>query len=143
MSAVVVERLSKARISQLMVGDIGMGLDSDGVAVFDRWIMRTTTMWAGFAAGKLVCVWGLISPTLLSDRAYLWLYTTEAISEHVFLFIRHSQIAVESMLQQYPTIVGHAIEGNSRAIRWLKWLGADFGPPDGRLIPFTIRGKNG
>lgn len=126
-----------------MAGDIGLGLGVDEVKIFDTWLMRTTTIWAGFAAERLVCIWGLIPPTLLSDRAYLWLYTTEAIGEHVFLFIRHSQIAVEAMLLEYPIIVGHAAVGNDRAIRWLKWLGAVFDPPEGRLIPFTIRGKNG
>ena len=140
---VAIERLTKARISQMMSEDIGTGLSAEGLKVFDSFLLRTTTLWAGFTQDKLVCVWGLIPPTLLSDQAYLWLYTTEAISGHEFLFVRHSQLAVAKMLKEHPIIIGHAAVGNTRGIRWLRWLGAKFGEPEGQLIPFVIRGKNG
>lgn len=98
-----------------------------------RWV------WIGSEGSKILCVWGLIPPSLLSDRAYLWLFTTEHMREHVFLFVRYSQRAVREMLQVYPVIVGHAQVGADRSIRWLRWLGAQFGDPQGQLIPFEIR----
>ena len=41
-------------------------------------------------------------------------------------------------LRQYPSVVGHAIIGSTKSIRWLKWLGAKFGAPQGTAIPFRI-----
>ena len=92
--------------------------------------------------GKVLCFWGLIPPTLLSDQAYLWLYTTEHMQGHIFSLVRHSQRAVEEMLKDYPIIVGHGVIGNDRSLRWLRWLGAQFGEPQGQLLPFEIRAES-
>jgi hypothetical protein len=108
----------------------------------DYCLLMSAMMWAGLIDGKLACLWGLIPPTLLSNQAYLWLYTTDVIKEHQFLLVRHSQLVMEQMLEEYPSVCGHAIAGNDKAIRWLKWLGAKFGEPHGMNIPFRIT-KNG
>lgn len=110
--------------------------------VFDRCLMLSSMLWVGKVDSILVCAWGLIAPTILSERAYLWLYTTEALVGHEFLFVRHSQRMVEEMLKQFPIIVGHT-KANSPGIRWLRWLGATFDGPVNGLIPFAIRKKNG
>ena len=89
----------------------------------------------------IVCIWGLIAPTLLSDQAYLWMYTTKYLEEHIFLFIRHSQRALEQALELYPIICGHCVINNTKAIRWLRWLGAKFGDPHGHVLPFEIKAK--
>lgn len=105
-----------------------------------RAIMNSTRVWAGAVDDQLVAMWGLIPPTLLSDTAYLWLFTTDHLRDHVFIFIRHSQRAVKAMLAEYPTIVGHTKINNTRAIQWLRWLGAEFGDPiNNDVRPFTIR----
>lgn len=103
---------------------------------------RSTDVWMGSDGDIALGIWGLIPPTILSDRAYLWLYHTEAVAVHSFMFIRHSQRAVEEMLKVYPLIVGHTEVGAIRSIRWLRWLGAEFGQTtDDKLIPFTIKAK--
>ena len=95
----------------------------------------------GLVDGEVACVWGLIPPTLLSTTAYLWLLTTEIIAENKFLFIRHSQRYIEEALESFPCIIGDCIIGERSAMRWLRWLGAEFAEPiDGR-IPFVIRKK--
>ena len=97
----------------------------------------------GMLDGEVACMWGLIPPTLLSEAAYLWLLTTDIVAEHKFLFVRHSQRYVEEALHTFPTIIGDVVAGNDQALRWLRWLGAEFSVSvDGR-IPFTIRAKNG
>jgi hypothetical protein len=105
----------------------------------DFCLLMSTVIWAGFIDGSLACIWGVIPPTLLSNQAYLWLYTTSVIKSHSFILIRHSQLVMEDILKEYPSVVGHAIIGADKSIRWLKWLGAEFGPPQGLAIPFRIR----
>jgi hypothetical protein len=101
-------------------------------------------LWEGRIDGKTACVWGLVPPTLLSDAAYLWMHVDEdVVQENQFVFVRHSQRVVEEMLTQFPSIVGHCAIGRERSIRWLKWLGAEFGHPEGTMLPFQIRRKHG
>jgi len=108
-----------------------------------RAIRNSTRIWVGTGDSEIVAMWGLIPPTLMGDAAYLWLYTTKHLQEHTFVFIRHSQRAVQEMLTYYPTIIGHTLTVNHRAIQWLRWLGAEFGDPvHDKALPFTIRAKH-
>ena len=104
-------------------------------------MIHSSRVWLGYAEGQVQCLWGIVSPTLLSDRAYLWLYTTEHLHNHVFLLVRHSQRVVQDILKDFPTIAGHCEVHATKSIRWLRWLGATFGEPQGRLVPFIIRAK--
>jgi hypothetical protein len=115
-----------------------IAFDENGLKTMDFCLLMSTTIWAGFIDDELACIWGVIPPTLMSTQAYLWLYTTDVIEEHQFVLVRHSQMVVEEILKEYPSIVGHATLGSGKSIRWLKWLGAKFGPPMGTGIPFRI-----
>lgn len=106
-----------------------------------RALTNSLRVWVGFVDGVAVATWGLIPPTMLSDTAYLWLYTDENLREHMFIFIRKSKLAIEEMLAEFPIIVGHAAVGAEKSCRWLKWLGAEFDAPQGHLLPFTIRAR--
>ena len=106
-------------------------------------IRASEPAWIGRVDGEIACVWGLVPPTLLSGQAYLWLLTTEKISEHQFLFVRYSQLMVEDMLKNFNILVGSCNINQPKSIRWLKWLGAKFGEPYGEWVPFQIRRKDG
>ena len=104
---------------------------------------NSVVVWIGYQDDQVLCAWGLCPPTFCADSAYLWLWTTQHMTEHVFTFVRHSQRAVAEMLQSYPTIHGHCVIGATKSIRWMRWLGAVFGPPQGKLLPFTIEAPRG
>jgi hypothetical protein len=107
--------------------------------IMDNCLTLSNPMWRADVDGCLACVFGLIPPTLMSDRAYLWLYTTDLVKDHTFLLVRHSQRIVEKMLDEYPTIVGHCHVRAKLSQRWIKWLGATFAEPQGDKLPFIIR----
>lgn len=138
-----INRLDRARIAGLISSGGGGSITPEDAATLDHCLLISTSLWVGLADEKLVCAWGLVPPTLMSEQAYLWLYTTDRVKDHEFLFVRNSQRAVEEMLQEYPIITGYTKAGNDRTIRWLRWLGATFGEPGtkGLIIPFTIRKK--
>lgn len=137
---VIVEKINKAYpvIEKLLCEKLKSRKDRD---TMQYCLKMSSHLWAGLTDGEIACVWGLIPPSLMSERAYLWLYTTELAEKHTFLLVRWSQIEVKKMLQEYPVIVGHAAANNPQAIRWLKWLGATFGEPEGLKVPFMIRAK--
>jgi len=138
MSAMV-RQATKTQVYQL-ISQYGAGIfDADQTEFFRRCVLIASNVWVGFVDDNLVCIWGLIPPTLLSNQAYLWMYNTEAIKGNEFVFVRQSQIAVKEMLKKYPTICGHVFVSNTRGIRWLKWLGAEFDTPMDKIMSFTIR----
>jgi hypothetical protein len=67
------------------------------------------------------------------------MFETPHLREHVFLLVRHSQRMIAEILLAYPTIIGHCKVDQRKSIRWLRWLGAEFGLPQGHLLPFTIK----
>lgn len=124
---------------------------SDSTTLNDRQVemlnwcrSMSAEVWSGWIDDELVCIWGLIPPTLVSTQAYLWMYATHRVGEHKFLFVRHSQRIIEQMLTRYGTIIGHCLVGASDSIRWVRWLGGVFNAPNGPYLPFRIeRRSNG
>ena len=136
-----IKRTGGLRMKNLLAEISDPHLSDGDMAIMDQCMLLSETLWIGMVDKKFACVWGIIPPTLMSTRAYLWLYTTELIKEHQFVFVRHSQRAIELILQDYECIIGHCLVDAEHSKRWLKWLGAEFGHPDGRKIPFVIRKK--
>lgn len=99
--------------------------------------------YVGTVDGCIACMWGLVPTTLLSNRAYIWLFHNHLVEDHKFAFIRHSQRQVERMLKVYPEIYGDCVVSNETGHNWLRWLGAEFGPQNGAFTPFTIKASNG
>lgn len=114
----------------------------DAEDILVRCLHRSIEVWQGIVNGEVACVWGLIPPSLLSDRAYLWLLTTRLVEDHKFVFVRNSQRYIEVALKTWPEIYGDCVVGNQSAKRWLQWLGASFGDAKDGKIPFVIRRKS-
>ncbi len=137
------ELVDKKKIVDLILSDDEIKLSQNERKSFSRVLGSTAAVWVGKVDGHLVCIWGLVPPSLADDRAYLWLHATERVREYEFTFVRQSQIAVRKMLEMFPTIYGHCETDAVRSRRWVKWLGATFGEPEGALIPFQIVRQNG
>ena len=103
-----------------------------------RWLRTSDQVWLGMHDDRVACIWGLAPSSAISNRAYLWLLTTDIVDQHKFLFVRHSQMVLDEALDIYPQIIGHVEMHNERAKKWLKWLGARFGDPVDDYMPFTI-----
>jgi|SRR5215467_4666379 len=88
-----------------------------------RYLGISYEAWTGLIDEEVVCVWGIISPTILSDKGYLWLLTTDLVDKHPFTFVRHSQIVIRDLMKHLNYIEGHVMTNSERSIRWLKWLG--------------------
>lgn len=141
--SVVIERVPRASITDLISSQIEPSLDRIQLQHFKQFVLCSQTIWSCEIEGEFIGMWGTIPPTLLSDHTYLWVHTNEKVDGHTFVFIRHSQLAIAEILKEWPIVHGHAIMGARKSIRWLKWLGAEFDEPEGKLIPFVIRRKDG
>ena len=138
-----IDPIASAEVSNLITFFDPTTLNHKQIEMIEWCQSMSMEMWTGWADNELVAVWGLIPPSLISNQAYLWMHATDAVKDHTFLFVRHSQRMVERMLLHYETIVGHCVISAKDSIRWVKWLGGEFGDYDGQLVPFTIRRKHG
>ena len=135
--------VSRDHIPELISSFDGPKLGEDERAALTDFIKASVSVFSGIVDDKVLCIWGLIPPTLLSDQAYLWLHTTPAAIEHQFILVRRAQIEMKKLLVEYPKLVGHCEIGAKQSIRWLKWLGAKFSKGDGVLVPFVILRQEG
>lgn len=108
---------------------------------FDHCAALSQTVYQGRINNEIACAWGLVPPTVMSNRAYIWLYTMPVADRHTFILVRYSQLMIQAILKDYEAVTGHCRVDDERAIRWMRWLGAEFGPFQGKIVPFTIRRK--
>lgn len=111
----------------------------DAPSILRRSLKMSEEVWIGMHDDKIACVWGLAPPSAISNRAYLWLLTTDLVEQHKFIFVRRSQIVIKDALKRYDCIIGHVKVGNDSARRWLRWLGAEFATPERGYSAFKIR----
>lgn len=139
MTNVLISHDDSAAISDLILTQGGLILDPKDAEIMNHCQQMSGHVRLGYIADKLVCCWGLVPTTFLSNQAYLWLFTTLEVKDHRFLFVRHSQRQIEIMLEHYEIITGHCKVDAAESIRWVKWLGGVFGDYQGDRVPFMIR----
>lgn len=138
----IVAEPSSREITRELILEMHDGiLTEEDLRALETCTSQATYLWIGYINGRPVCAWGLVPPTLLADKAYLWLYAGAGIEAAKFQFVRHSQIVMENMRKLYPEIYGVTRSDNHSAIRWLKWLGAIYGPVRNGYRAFQIGGE--
>jgi len=135
---VTVREVGSLELMGLISSRLDASMDGDWRRTLMEFAYRSQFSWISENDDDILCFYGLIAPTLLSDQAYLWMHTTPMLKEHTFVLIRHSQRAIKSMLNVFDTIHGHCEIGADRSQAWLRLLGAKFDDPVDDLVPFEI-----
>lgn len=138
MSAIIIRPTAAEAYDLIYPEHLAMLSEMDREAIH-RAMNNSERLWIGKDSHDILAMWGLIAPTLLSDTAYLWLFTTKHFATHRLMFLRRSRQGIADMLRLYPTIVGHCKLSAAQSRQWLTWLGADFGAAQGDHIPFTFK----
>jgi hypothetical protein len=114
-------------------------VDDPAKLILDE-IRQSTTAFVGLIDGEVGCLWGVRARTILSDSVYLWMITSTVAEEHPFVFVRHSRMMAQSILEEYGRIEGHVFVNNPMSMKWIKWLGATIeeSPAPG-VLEFTLR----
>lgn len=80
--------------------------------------------------GEVAAMVGLsVHLSLLGDRGEPWLLTGLPVDRHPKLFLRETRAGVARMREQFPVLANWVHAEYHQAIRWLRWLGFDIGPP--------------
>jgi len=75
-------------------------------------------------AGALACIVGVAPEVSLSSRARPWLLGTLAMQSYPKLVMKYSKELLERWKSQYSYLENHVDARHSRAIAWLRHLGA-------------------
>lgn len=138
--SVNIKSVDKAALTTAVLGELSLSED-EKLTMFHG-IKISHQIFIGRVDEGIACIWGIVSPTLLSTRCGIWTYTTDLIEEHPFVFVRHSQMVIQKLLEEFETIEGTTNKRAEHSKRWLRWLGATFeGESDGDQIKFVIRRK--
>lgn len=85
-------------------------------------------------AGKPLAIFGLapIAPGTASP----WFLATDDLKEHSREFLRISRRWVEEISERYPVLLNYVGVHNTRALKWLRFVGFDIHPP----VPYGVAG---
>ena len=98
---------------------------------------NSTLLLTAFEGDTQIGLLGLIPVTLMSDTAYVWLYTTPDVAARPVSFGRLSRGVLQNLLTIYPHLIGFCTTRN--AANWITWLGGHLLPPRLNVTPFEIR----
>lgn len=87
------------------------------------------------ADSQVVCLFGVAeNGSILSTTGVPWMLTTENAPKHDSYLLRQSQTHVSQMKRRYNRLENYVDARNSRALRWLGWLGFEIHP----AAPFGV-----
>lgn len=93
--------------------------------------------WIGYLNGIPCCMFG-VAPVEGSDElGACWMTGTELVERHPRAFLEGSRLAFREMLQIRPTLINYVDARHSKALRWLRWLGAEIA----EARPYGVEGR--
>lgn len=105
-----------------------MAPDKSPMESLQHLLERSRKASAGYVDGRLVCVYGVISPTILSVEGHPWLAATDAVNDpkvrRVFLMSGKSEL--QRVSSGFSRLWNFVLAENKIAVRWLKWMGFEF-----------------
>jgi hypothetical protein len=111
---------------------------------YDKSEIALTVLWKGKIAG----MFGIKPKSLISDRAIVWLLTSDEVSNMKLSFAKYSKKVMNMFLNLYPVLENYVDSRYIDSVKWLKWCGFKIGEaePHGLdKVPFhraVIRRKN-
>lgn len=89
----------------------------------------STLAWAGLRDGRVVCIFGIATPSILSGEGVPWMVGSEELDHCAYAFLRRSRMVVGHMLTLCEHLENYVDSRNTRAVRWLRWLGFQIHEP--------------
>lgn len=91
---------------------------------------------------RLIASFG-VCPTEDPDTGCAWLLGTDLMPTIKKTFVKHSKEYLDDLMDGYERLTNIVSMNNKLSVRWLTWLGAEFGESHGSdYRRFTINRKN-
>lgn len=86
--------------------------------------------------GRLICLFGYIPRSMMSDVAYPWMVASDEIARIPGILTRQARGYCSAVLGEYPVLFNYVDARNDRSIEWLSRLGFSISPAE----PFGVAG---
>ena len=93
-------------------------------------ISFTDIPYAGLADGKVLCIFGVGTRSLMSNKGVPWMLSTNLVSDHMRAWARGSRTAFEYMTRNINSLENYVDARYTSAVRWLAWLGFTVHPAE-------------
>ena len=86
-------------------------------------VKRSEECLAGLVDGRVVCVFGVVPYSFLSNTGIIWMLATPELEVHARAFLRRNKTWIAGVRQKFPRLINVVDARNTVAVKWLKWLG--------------------
>lgn len=134
MSTVVVEAMPEhvplitADVRQADIDELYAASEITPELAMWKGLAVSTHAWVGFIDHEPVCMFGVVPRSVLSGRGIPWMIGTNALDRHAAEFLKGCRPQVAEMRSVYNLLENYVDARNTKAIRWLRWLGFEIGP---------------
>jgi len=92
-------------------------------------IRRSTVSKTGWAGDDILCVFGVVPMTAMSDHGMIWMTGTTNLRQHAPMFLRRCSSQIDEISRGFVSIGNWCDARNTTTLKWLKWLGFEIDPP--------------
>ncbi len=85
---------------------------------------------------KPIAMFGVVPHSVMPNVATIWLLASPELEKVQRAFLKHSRYFIDTMLGYYPLLINYIDVQNTVSLKWIKWLGAEFGP----IVPYGVEG---
>ena len=99
----------------------------------------------GLVDGKVICIFGVVEPSILSTTGIPWLLGSDLVADHSKIFLKMNKVFIDTIKQRYSLLTNYVDNRNKVSMAWLRWLGfklhkpAPYGPDRMLFRKFEFR----
>lgn len=93
-------------------------------------MQRSDWTLTGTLDGVPVCMFGVAPRSIILGEGLPWMLAANGLERVQRKFLKASRPAVDIMLENYPRLMNFVHAENHVTIKWLRWLGFSFAPPN-------------
>jgi hypothetical protein len=105
--------------------ELMVAYDSDPYSIILQSFSISEKCWTAIVDGEPIAIFGVVMKGAGQGRP--WMVGTTALDRHRLKFTKGCQAVIDEMLSVFPVLENVVDTRNKRNIRWLRWLGFEFG----------------
>lgn len=133
MKVEIISPVTPAQIDELIsdmrpecIADLkALGWDSPR-QVMDACLKKDASTTAIVIGGKVAMVCGVYG------EGQVWIWATNVVKQHPVEFLESSKEAARKAMGDRPCLTNYVHAAFKSSVNWLRWLGAEIGPPEPR-----------
>ena len=112
-----------ANISPDIKKELQLLRDCDVEETIRDCIVNADEAWVALNEEGIICLFGITRPSLLSEKGFPWLITTNLVKKHKKNLLKGARISIKYWLTKYESLENYIPVGLDRLLKWARWAG--------------------